>query len=173
MTRQFLHVHSLALVALGGTLGAGTREALVLAVPDAGPLPVAIIVANIAGAFLLGLLYASLNRRDAQDSRPPGTTLPRSRRLRLLLGTGFCGGFTTYSTLAVGMLLLTGTGTSDAGSTAAGSAGLAWAAAYGLGTVLAGALATWAGIAVGTGSRPAAERRPGLPETTHRGGQQP
>lgn len=173
MTRQYLHVQSLSLVALGGALGAATREALLLAMPDAGPLPVAIIVANIAGAFLLGVLYAKLNRRDALDNRPSGTGLPRSRRLRLLLGTGFCGGFTTYSTLAVGMLLLTGMGTSNAGSAATASAGLAWAAAYGLGTVLAGALATWAGIALGTGSRAAVERRTDLPETTQRGGQQP
>ncbi|WP_343320051.1 CrcB family protein [Arthrobacter sp. TMP15] len=157
MKIPYLDVRTLSVVAVGGTLGAGARQALVLAVPDAGPLPVSIIVANIVGAFLLGLLYAILNRQDALNNRPHSSNdaegyppsnssrnaLERNRRLRLLLGTGFCGGFTTYSALAVGVVLIAG------GSSSGGSA-WAWAAAYGLGTVFTGVLATWAGIALGT-----------------------
>ncbi|MHA7270327.1 fluoride efflux transporter FluC [Arthrobacter sp. HLT1-20] len=131
MSLPFLRPQSLAWVALGGTLGAAAREGLILGMPDAGAIPWAIVLANLVGAFLLGLLYAALS------TMPPGHPQP-ARRLRLLLGTGFCGGFTTYSTLALGVVLL------------AGSAGVFWAAAYGLGTVLLGALATWAGMAVGT-----------------------
>ena len=71
--------------------------------PSAGHLPWAIVLANIVGAFLLGLLYAALATMHRRGAR-------RRRRLRLLLGTGFCGGFTTYSTLALGVVLLAGSG---------------------------------------------------------------
>lgn len=111
-----------------------------LSIPDAGHLPWAILVANLAGAFLLGLLYEALARGRTGHIAGPG--------LRLLLGTGFCGGFTTYSTLAVGTLALAGAG---AGPLAPG---LGWAAGYAVGTVLAGALATWCGIFAGS-RRPA------------------
>ncbi|MDO5751642.1 CrcB family protein [Arthrobacter sp.] len=144
MTHPFLHLPSLSWVAAGGTLGAGAREGLILAMPDAGHLPWAVVIANVVGAFALGLLYASLDRHTRARARlvgpgPKGHKLSRDRQLRLLLGTGFCGGFTTYSTLAVGVMLL-----------GAGSLGPVLAGAAGLGVVVAGAVATWAGIAVGT-----------------------
>ncbi|MGO4385186.1 fluoride efflux transporter FluC [Specibacter sp. RAF43] len=141
MTGPYLRPASVGWMALGGMLGSAAREALVLVMPDAGPLPWAIIVANMAGAFLLGFLYEALSRH--------GVGAPRGPRLRLLLGTGFCGGFTTYSTLAVGVVALAGHGT--------GAAGWAVAAGYGLGTVLAGAAATWSGIALGGARRPGRE----------------
>ncbi|MHA7304569.1 fluoride efflux transporter FluC [Arthrobacter sp. TMN-49] len=140
MSVPFLRPQSLGWVALGGTFGAGAREALILGMPDAGHVPWAIVLANIVGAFLLGLLYAVM------ATTPAGA--PRGRRLRLLLGTGFCGGFTTYSTLALGVVVL------------AGSGALLWAVAYALGTVLFGALATWAGTAVGTLASSPADGRP-------------
>ena len=172
MTHPFLHLPSLAWVAAGGTLGVAAREGLILAMPGSGPLPLAVVVANVVGAFALGLLYVSLDRRAAAAAVPPARAkqrrhaskrrLPRGRQLRLLLGTGFCGGFTTYSTLAVGVVLL-----------GAGSPGPVSAAAWGLGVVLAGALATWAGIAVGTtlpdAREPQAEFRD-LPDTPDYGG---
>lgn len=142
MSLPFLRPQSLGWVALGGTAGAAAREAVILVMPDAGHLPWAIALANIVGAFLLGLLYAAL------ATTPAG--VPRGRRLRLLLGTGFCGGFTTYSTLALGVVLLAGSG----------QGGMYRAAAYALGTVFLGALATWAGTAVGTKAGPPADKIP-------------
>ena len=137
-------IQSLILVGLGGSLGAAAREGLVLAIPNDGGLPWAILLANIVGALILGLLLSALTRHASHHPSPTppshGGMLPRRRSLQLLLGTGFCGGFTTYSTLAVGVVLL------------GGSSGLGLAAAYGLGTVAAGALATWAGLALGTGT---------------------
>ncbi|WP_425864247.1 fluoride efflux transporter FluC [Arthrobacter sp. TWP1-1] len=139
-------LHSLVLIGIGGSLGAAAREGLVLAMPDAGGIPWAIVLANVVGAFVLGLLLSSLARVALQNSPrhdlADARGLPRRRRLQLLLGTGFCGGFTTYSTLAVGMVSLSGTATQ----------GLSSAALYGLGTVLIGGLATWAGMALGSRS---------------------
>lgn len=142
MKQQFLHLPSWVLVAGGGVVGVAAREGLILAMPQAGTLPWAVVLANLVGAFALGLLYAALDRRSStQVAAPirPAKGAPRGRQLRLLLGTGFCGGFTTYSTFAVGIVLL-GTG----------SAGPAWAAVYAVGVVTAGALATWAGLALGS-----------------------
>ena len=87
-----------AVVAVGGTLGAASREAFSLLIPAADGVPVAIGIVNILGAFLLGFLYEALTR--------PGVSSNRASHLKLLLGTGFCGGFTTYSSLAVDTALL-------------------------------------------------------------------
>lgn len=116
----------LAVVFFGGTLGTATREGLGLAIPASGGVSWAVLAANLAGAFLLGVLLEALVRGGGDRGI--------RRTLRLLLGTGFFGGFTTYSALATDTALLLG-------------AGQGWlAGAYGLGTVLVGALATAAGI---------------------------
>jgi CrcB protein len=126
-----LRWRSLGLVALGGTVGTGAREALALTFPAApGTLPVTIAVINVVGSFALGLLLESLLRR--------GPDAGRLRDLRLLVGTGVLGGFTTYSALAVdtGLLL---------GGHGGGTLGLV----YALGSLVLGALAAAGGIALG------------------------
>ncbi|WP_232331561.1 fluoride efflux transporter FluC [Agromyces laixinhei] len=120
---------AIALVMVGGIAGSAAREGLVLAVPAVAETPVAIAMVNISGAFMLGVLYATLSHR----SRPGAFALT----LNLLLGTGFCGGFTTYSALAAGTLALM---RGDA---------IGLATLFALGSVLIGGLATWAGIVVG------------------------
>jgi CrcB protein len=117
----------LAMVFVGGAVGTAAREGLVLVIPNLGGIPLAIFVINIVGAFLLGLLLEGLARRGPDEGR--------RRSLRLLLGTGVLGGFTTYSTLATGTTLLA----------VDGSSGLA--IAYSLATIVIGAAASWAGIA--------------------------
>lgn len=79
------------LVALGGTVGTAARLGLGLALPDAGGVPVAVLVANVLGALLIGVLAARI---------------PASTDLRLLLGTGVLGGFTTYSAFMTGSVEL-------------------------------------------------------------------
>lgn len=77
---------------VGGALGTGVRALVGAAVPPVGGLPVAVLAVNVVGAFVLGLLLATLHRAGPDEGR--------RRDLRLLLGTGVLGGFTTYSALA-------------------------------------------------------------------------
>ncbi|MET4062093.1 CrcB protein [Arthrobacter sp. UYP6] len=121
---------AIGLVILGGAGGAAGREGVTLIIPDLGAVPVAILVVNLLGAFLLGFLYEALTRMDSASLT--------GRNLKLLLGTGFCGGFTTYSALAAGIVTLLRDGL------------LFTALMYAFGTVFLGACATWAGLAAGS-----------------------
>ncbi|WP_291042226.1 CrcB family protein [Herbiconiux sp.] len=117
------------LVVAGGVVGTTLRVLVTAAVPDAGGLPIDILVVNLVGAFALGLLLEVLALR--------GPDTGTRRRVRLLVGTGVIGGFTTYSALATDTSLLVD------------SDRLLAAAAYALGTVVLGAVASIAGILVG------------------------
>ena len=88
-----LRWRSAGLVFLGGAVGTAARATVSAAAPPLGGVPVAVLAVNVGGAFLLGLLLASLHRRGPDEGA--------RRDLRLLLGTGVLGGFTTYSALAV------------------------------------------------------------------------
>jgi CrcB protein len=81
----------LAAVFAGGALGtlarAGFEE---LAAPDPANWPWPTFVVNIIGAFLLGVFVTRLLER-----------LPLSSYRRPFLGTGLCGGLTTFSTMQV------------------------------------------------------------------------
>lgn len=95
--RPYLRWRSLSLVAGGGAIGTAARATLVLLTPSFGGLPVSVFLINIVGAFLLGALIDTVS--TAADAH-------RALSARLLLGTGVLGGFTTYSTLSVGVVLL-------------------------------------------------------------------
>lgn len=84
-------------VALGAAVGGVARYALSgLLQQRAGPVfPVATLVINISGSLLLGFLM-----RYALAS---GAVSPE---LRALLTTGFCGGYTTFSTFSYETILL-------------------------------------------------------------------
>lgn len=112
------------LVAAGGAAGATVRYALVRLVP--GRFPWGVLIANVLGSFLLGLLVVGVD-----DD------------LGLLAGVGFCGALTTFSTFALDTLLLAREGrptaswsnvlVSVAGCMVALACGLALARAVGLG----------------------------------------
>lgn len=78
-------------IALGGGLGSVLRYAMGRMVPTgAGGFPVATLVTNLVGSFLLGALVIAV------------TEVWRPHRLvRPALGTGLLGGFTTFSSFAV------------------------------------------------------------------------
>jgi CrcB protein len=82
---------NLVAVAIGGAIGALARVALATAFPTpAGQLPWATLAGNLVGAALLGAVLTWLTERVQVDPT-----------VRLALGTGVLGAFTTYSTLAV------------------------------------------------------------------------
>jgi CrcB protein len=83
----------LALVAVGGFLGAGLRHGITVVTPGVAPLPDPItgtLAANVLGSFLLGALVYDAGTRQVVTTRA-----------RLLVGTGFLSSLTTYSTFAV------------------------------------------------------------------------
>lgn len=81
----------LAAIFAGGALGALARAALgTLAAPDPARWPWPTFVVNLVGAFLVGYFTTRLLER-----------LPLSSYRRPLLGTGLCGGLTTFSTMQV------------------------------------------------------------------------
>jgi CrcB protein len=78
----------LAAVFAGGAVGTVARAAVgTLAVADPGRWPWPTFTVNIVGAFLLGYFVTRLLER-----------LPLSSYRRPSLGTGLCGGLTTFST---------------------------------------------------------------------------
>ena len=84
-----LDARELAAVFAGGVLGALARAGLVDAFPrGATQWPWVTFAVNIAGAALLGYLVTRLQER-----------LPLSAYRRPLLGSGFCGALTTFSTM--------------------------------------------------------------------------
>jgi CrcB protein len=81
----------LAAVFVGGAVGTLARAGFeALATPDPGLWPWPTFIVNIVGAFLLGYFVTRLLER-----------LPTSSYRRPLLGTGLCGGLTTFSTMQV------------------------------------------------------------------------
>ncbi len=83
----------IALVALGGAAGSLARHGVELLLGTSDGLPVGTLAVNLVGAFALGALLEGLATR--------GSGVGHRRAARLLIGTGFLGGFTTYSALAV------------------------------------------------------------------------
>ena len=114
-------LRQLLLVALGGALGSALRylTALLLARHYTSSIPLATLVVNLVGCFLIGLLIGLCSETG---------------HLRLLFITGFCGGFTTFSTFTAESYTMFREG------------------AYGLalfyiaGSVLIGLLALWLGL---------------------------
>ncbi|MEO3756998.1 fluoride efflux transporter CrcB [Mycobacterium sp. B14F4] len=84
-TRELLAVF------VGGAVGTVARAAVeTIVAPEPGHWPWPTFAVNIVGAFLLGYFTTRLLER-----------LPVSSYRRPLLGTGICGGLTTFSTMQV------------------------------------------------------------------------
>ena len=85
-------------VAIGGAAGASLRHLVgMLALRSFGSsFPYGTIICNIGGSFLMGLLIEMFALR-----------FNVSTEVRLLLTTGLLGGFTTFSTFSLDVVLLT------------------------------------------------------------------
>lgn len=77
------------LVALGGIVGAILRHYVSQTV-ETGPVPLGTLTVNVIGSFVLGWVTFLGLRNDAL----------------LLIGTGACGSFTTFSSFSVGVVQL-------------------------------------------------------------------
>jgi CrcB protein len=125
---------ALVVVAAGGAVGTACRYGAGRALDDWRSWPVATLAVNVAGAFVLGVLVESLLRG--------GPDAGWRRSARLVAGTGFCGGLTTYSSLAIETDQLLRRGLSSP------------AIAYAAGSVVLGLLAAAGGIALASRTRP-------------------
>jgi fluoride exporter len=115
-------------IGAAGALGAAARFGVAewIARHWQGHFPVATLLINVSGAFALGLLLAA-SRGNAHSAA----------NARLVLGTGFLGGYTTFSALCFETFA----------SARGGRQHTAWL--YAAGTLALGALAAAAGIALG------------------------
>ena len=116
----------LAVVALGGMLGASARYGIARAVPThAGQFPWATFWTNLSGSLVLGALVVVLVARA-----------PSGRYLRPFLATGVIGAYTTMSTYLVETALLIKDGHAVTGLL------------YGVGSLVAGIGLAAAGVSV-------------------------
>jgi len=84
-------IKNLLLVGLGGGIGSIARYLCQKRFSEnyPHPFPWGTFLVNLCGCFLIGVFYAATEK-----------TSVLSPQARLLLITGFCGGFTTFSTFA-------------------------------------------------------------------------
>jgi CrcB protein len=123
-----LSPRALLVVGAGGAIGAPARYGLLRAFPVApGSFPTTTFVINVSGAFVLAFLLESLQRRGATD-----------HWLRLLVGVGVLGAFTTFSTMATELALLWRGGDVGIAVAYAAASIVAGVAAVFVGLVLAG-----------------------------------
>lgn len=86
----FFLTHPALLVGVGGGVGSVARYYLgqFFNPAESGRVPWGTFAVNVAGSFVLGLLALIVLEKLPEAYRP----------IYVLLGVGFCGGFTTFST---------------------------------------------------------------------------
>lgn len=118
-------IKAVLLVGLGGGTGSMLRYAVQKWIPaqDQSVFPLSTFLVNLIGCFLIGILWSLAGRYSGWNEE-----------FKLLLMTGLCGGFTTFSAFTfegIGLLK-------------ENKPGLFFL--YVTGSVVLGLLATWAGI---------------------------
>jgi CrcB protein len=117
----------LAVISLGGMLGASARYGIAEWLPTAtGQFPWATFWTNLSGSFLLGVFLALVLER-----------FRATRYLRPFVATGILGAFTTMSTYEVETALLIKDGHAATGLL------------YAIGSLIAGLVLAYAGIRAG------------------------
>jgi CrcB protein len=115
-------------LALAGALGVLSRHAVQRLVPRPGTMPWGTFIVNVSGAVVLGLLVTVVARRG-----------PVPLWLQEISFVGFLGGYTTFSALSAETFLMIE------------SRHYALAAAYSIGTVIAGVAGVLLGVLAGRG----------------------
>jgi CrcB protein len=85
-------LRSLFLVGIGGAVGSIARYGLSLSINTkfSSSLPLGTLIVNIIGCFIIGILFGLAAKQQWTNND-----------ILMLVGTGFCGGFTTFSTFAL------------------------------------------------------------------------
>src|SRR5688572_21727062 len=86
-----MDLYKILLVGTGGLLGSVARYVTVRSISERIPtiFPYGTLTVNILGSFILGIVYGvALRKTDMSEN------------IKLFLGVGFCGGYTTFSSLA-------------------------------------------------------------------------
>ena len=87
--------HPIVLIGFGGAIGSNVRYFigyLLGQIETSIPIPIATTAINILGSMILGCIA--------------GSVTDRTQSTYLLLGVGFCGGFTTFSTFSLELVEL-------------------------------------------------------------------
>ncbi len=81
-------IKTFAFIGLGGAVGSIVRYAIALLTERffGGTIPLATLIVNLIGSFLIGLLISIFDKNFLI-----------SPNIKFFLITGFCGGFTTFS----------------------------------------------------------------------------
>ncbi|WP_297333878.1 fluoride efflux transporter CrcB [Flavobacterium sp.] len=118
---------SILLVGVGGAAGSMLRYLTALLVNRYANshFPWATFTVNVLGCFLIGLLFGLLDKQQIAN-----------QNIRLLLITGFCGGYTTFSAFSIENLSLL-----------QGQNSLV-AFAYMAASIIAGLAAVWLGLII-------------------------
>jgi len=114
-------------VGLGGAAGSILRylTSIVTLKFYSASFPVATFIVNVFGCFLAGLIFGSITQESSE-----------AQNLKVLLLTGFCGGFTTFSAFALENVRLMNSGN------------LSTAVLYTIASIAAGLLAAWLGLSI-------------------------
>jgi len=120
-------IKNILLVGLGGGLGSILRYLCQKWFNETypQPFPWGTFVVNLTGCFLIGVIYAVSEKSTAL-----------SPQTRLLLTTGFCGGFTTFSTFAFENMNMLRSGDTS------------YFLLYTIGSVVLGIIGVFAGVAI-------------------------
>jgi CrcB protein len=112
-------------VGLGGAAGSMLRYLthVVTLKYYATSFPLATFIVNVAGCFIAGMVFGLVTQETSE-----------AQNLKLLLITGFCGGFTTFSAFALENVRLIHSGSTTT------------AILYTLASIAAGLLAVWIGL---------------------------
>jgi CrcB protein len=118
-----------AWVALGSVIGGLARYFVSLALATGPGFPWATLFINVTGSFIIGF-YATL-------TGPDGRMLARPEHRQFVM-TGFCGGYTTFSTFSLETFRLFHDGAKYAALAYVGASVAGWLTAVWLGHMMAG-----------------------------------